>query len=163
MPSDFESYAVGRLDELEARDRRLRRRVTRLTVLVAAQGVLLLYLLLPVGRLGVPKYLEASRFVLVDDRGRVRGQLVDDQGPQLELLTEDGQSRAVLWVNHDESAALLLMDNRGGGGRGASVSAHDDGAWVQLSDQKGERVLLELSDQQSGLQKIPAPPARSKP
>ena len=152
MPSDFESYVVARLDELETRHRRQRRLGMWLGMIAAGQGLLLLYLLLPVsGWLGVPKLIEASRFVLVDDRGRVRAELVDDQGPRLSLLTADGQERAILWVNHDGAARVLLTDNRNGAGRIACLYAFDEGAGVELLDQKGARATLMLSEQQSGL------------
>jgi hypothetical protein len=163
MPSDFESHVVARLDRLEARARRLQWLGAGLAGLAAVQGAVLLYLLLPVGRwLGLPKVVEASRIVLVDDRGRVRAQLVEDQGPRLQLFTEDGQPRAVLWVNHEELAALLLMDNRAGAGRIASVYAHDDGTGVRLSDGTGERVSLESSDKQTGL-RLPGQPGPAGP
>ena len=77
-----------------------------------------LYLLLPVGsRLGLPRVVEASRFTLVDERGRVRANLAMDEGPRLELLSESGQARASLWVNHTGAATVILLDNKDGKGR----------------------------------------------
>jgi hypothetical protein len=158
MPSDFESYTVTRLDQLEAQQRRLRRRATWLSVLVVGQGLILLYLLLPVGRIGIPKYVEASYFVLVDGHGRVRGELKMDEGPQLQLLTEKGQERATVWVNHDGSASLILMDNAGV--RAVLLYAYDGGVGIQFNDQKGGRSGFIQTDQQPGFSKFDdaAPP-----
>lgn len=86
MPSDFDSYIVARVDQLEAGQRRLRWRVIWLMVLAASQGAFLLYLLLPVGRLGIPKYVEASRFVLVDDDGRLRGGVENGQWARARII-----------------------------------------------------------------------------
>jgi len=153
MPSDFEAFVAGRLDELENCNRRLRRNGTWLAIFAVGQGIILLYLLLPVsGWLGVPKYVEATRFVLVDDRGRVRGELTMDQGPVLQLRTDDGKERAVLTVNHENAAHLLLLDNRDNGGRAAHLYAYDNGAALELRDRNGGKISLALSDMQSGLQ-----------
>lgn len=162
MPSEFE-YALSRLDQLEVGQRRLRRRSRCLMVLAGGQGVLLLYLLLPVGRLGIPKYLEANWFVLVDDQGRVRGELKMDQGPKLELYTEKGDERAVLFVNHDGTAALMLLDNHPGSGYSAMVYAWDEGAALDFGDASGTRAGFQLTDKQPGLQKIDEPPGKPKP
>jgi hypothetical protein len=163
MPSEFD-YAVSRLDQFEAGYRRLRRRVAWLTVLVVGQGVALLYLLLPVGRLGIPKYLEANWFVLVDGHGRVRGELGMEEGPQLKLLTEKGDERALLYVNHDKTAGVMLLDNQPGSGRAAMMYVNDDVASFDLTDPKGARAGFRLSDQEPGLQRIDEPPpAKPKP
>jgi hypothetical protein len=157
MPSEFE-YALTQLNRLEAGYRRLRRRTLWLTVLVVGQGVLLLYLLLPVGRLGIPKYQEANWFVLVDDHGRVRGEWKMDQGPKLELFTEKGEERAVLFVNHDNTAFMMLFDNHPGSGYAASMYAYDGGAAIDLDDPNGARAGFTLNDKKPGLQKIDEPP-----
>lgn len=150
MPSDFEAYVVVRLDELESKNRRQRRLAMGLSVVAAGQGLLLLYLLLPVsGWLCVPKTIEASRFVLVDDRGRMRAELHEDQGPSLTLFTEDGQERATIWVNNNGGAFVLLMDSREGAGRVASLAASDDESGVWLGDGRGASASLLLNDKKS--------------
>lgn len=159
MPTEFET-AVNRLDLFEAQLRRQRRYVMGLTTLVLGQGVLLLYLLLPVGRLfgGAPKVIEASRFVLVDDRGQVRGELKMDNGPVLVLLSASGQERAALDVNHNAAAGLTLMDN--GAGRAVLVYASDEGAAVEFHDRRGGRSGFIQTDEQAGFRRFdnPAPP-----
>ena len=163
MPSDFEAYAVRRLDELEGRVRRGRRHQFWLSAVVAGQGILLLYLLLPVGRVGIPKYLEASHFVLLDGAGRVRGEWGMDlgQGPSFRLLTDGGQMPASFWVNHDGSANVILKDNSSGGA--AILSAHPDEAGLLLIDPKGRQAGLKLDGKQPGLQQYDRPPPKPKP
>lgn len=158
MPLEFD-YVLTKLELLETGHGRLRRRTRWLTVLVVGQGLILLYLLLPVGRLGIPKYVEASYFVLVDDHGRVRGELKMDQGSRLQLLTEDGQERAVLWVNHDNAACVILIDNRPNG-RSLLLYANNDGTGLDLRDEKGAQAAFIQSNKQPGLQIVdnPAPP-----
>ena len=163
MSSDFDR-AVNRLDQFEAQLRRQRRYVIGLTVLVLGQGVLLLYLLLPVGRLfGAPKSIEASHFVLVDGRGQVRGEWLDDSGPVLKLFSEQGQERAVVMVNYQGTASIVLLDNRPGGGRAAMLFANDDESGVDFRDLKGTQAGLMLSDKHPGLQKYGEPPRAGGP
>ena len=82
-----------------------------------------------------------------------------DQGPRLQLLTEEGQERAVLSVNHDNAACVILIDNRPNG-RSAVLYANDDGTGLDLRDEKGAQAAFIQSNKQAGLQIVdnPAPP-----
>lgn len=162
MPSEFE-HALTQLNRLESGQRRLQRRVTRLTIVVVGQGVLLSYLLFPVGRLGIPKYVEANWFVLVDGNGRVRGEWIEDNGPHPRLFTEKGEERALLYVNHDNDAGVMLSDKHPGSGRWALLYAHDKETGVRLYEPSGAQAGFELSDRKSGLQTIDEPPPTPKP
>jgi hypothetical protein len=99
----------------------------------------------------------------VDDSGRVRGELTEEFGPMLRLYTEKGQERALLYVNHDNTAALMLLDNDPGSGRSAVVYAHDNVSGIELTDQRGARAGFELNNKKAGLQMIDEPPSRPKP
>ena len=167
MPSDFETYITARLDELEARHRRLKVFSAVLSVLTAGLALAVLYLLLPVGSwFGLPKVVVASRFVLLDGKGRVRGELAMASGPKLQLSTADGEPRATLWVNHDGAASVRVSSNWHRAGRVAMLSAYDEGANLSLFDEKtvtratfavrGDHIGFEWFDAQG--KPVPAPP-----
>ena len=151
MAADFESYITERVQQLE-------NQALRLKILLAVQAIALLvglYFLLPVGSwLGVPKTLEASRFVLVDERGRVRGEWQVDEGPQLELFTASGKFRAGLSINHDGGAFLGLSDNQDGAGRNVVLSASDAGTELTMTDEKGTRASVIIGHGKTGIRII---------
>ncbi len=153
MSSDFPATVAARFQRLEAQHRRLKWSLAALLLLVLAQALAILYLLLPVTSwLRLPRVIEANRFVLVDERGRSRAELIMDQGPRLRLSSADGAHRATLWVNHDGAASLILLDNNNGAGRSAVLSAQDDGTALNFIDAKATRLTLQATKDALGLQ-----------
>jgi hypothetical protein len=151
--SSFESFVTDCLNRLEAKQRRLRWICAVLVLLSVIQTGVVLYVACPVGSwLGLPRTVEASRFVLVDEQGRVRGEWEVDQGPRLVLSTEDGIPRATLWVNNNGASSVMLLDNKNGAGRAAILSAYDDEAALNLLDAKTLRAALAVNKGQTGLQ-----------
>src|SRR5687767_15733936 len=117
MPPDFETFALTRLDQMEARQRRLTRFGLILLLGNVALALLLLFQLArSEGWLGAPGTVTATRFVLLDEAGRMRGEWREDEGPRLTLSTSDGLERATLWVNHNGAASLILLDNKSAAG-----------------------------------------------
>ena len=99
-----------RVDRLERQNRRLRRTMT------AALGALLV---VPLAAFAVrapqqPGPVKASRFELVDQNGKVRGELGFSEKLQPQLLLKDGVEKEVAQLGVDDygSPQFLLMDSK---------------------------------------------------
>jgi hypothetical protein len=168
MAPDFPAAMAGRFERLEAQHQRLKWSLAAMLLLMLGEALAILYLLLPVSSwLRLPREVEANRFVLVDERGRARAELILDQGPRLQLLSADGTARATLWVNREGASSLILLDNKNGASRNAVLSAHDDRTALSFVDEQGTRLMLQASKDELGLQtfdKHGKPvPAKAKP
>lgn len=160
----MEEWIVGRLADLEARNRSLRRRVALLTLLLLmsmglAGAALYLSPALPFGP-ATPQLI-ASSFTLQDGEGNVRGEwTVRDDGaarmaftdregierlrmtvlgggaPGLVFADRAGDSRIVLGVLPDETTSLVFADN-GGATRAVLGVAADQSANLVFADRSG--------------------------
>jgi hypothetical protein len=110
---------------------------------------------------GAHETLRATRFELVDESGRVRGELSLREGsPVFSLLDESGRDR--LSLNHDAGGTALFIRDRedvirvgvaqfahGGGGfalhgpdsKGAAVLYYDDSGSLSFYDPDGNTTL----------------------
>lgn len=90
----------------------------------------------------VDEALRASRFELVDEEGRLRGELaLRDGDPVLSLFDREGQAR--LTLNHDAGGtALLIRDQAGVVRLGAAQFSHGGGDFaLHRAESKGAAVL----------------------
>jgi hypothetical protein len=100
-----------RVERLESHTRRLERQNRRLKAL----GVLVTAVFaaaVSMGQLGVPKVVDAEKFVLRDADGKQRAvlELTKETQPALVLLNADGKQRVSLSVREDGVGALALHD-----------------------------------------------------
>ena len=102
--SDWQAV-VGRLEKLERQNRRLKQ--VGAVVLILAAAVLLMGQALPY------QTVEANEFVLKDSRsGKVRGRFhMYGNDPQLWLMNENGQNRAVFGMGAGGSELTLFHPN----------------------------------------------------
>jgi hypothetical protein len=121
----------------------------------------------------VHKEIRARSFVVVDEQGRERAELSigsNIEGPALVLRDEQGAVRALLDVNKDGHAFLVIgsenkaraMITVSGAGPMLTLSNEKispgvllilgkDGPKVDLSDEKGNDAILSVNDSQPGL------------
>ena len=96
------------------------------------------------------KILRATAFVLVDDQGRVRGEMkMIASGPELRLADENGKARAELIACKD-GPVLALSDENGKARVGLSVVK--DGPGLVMLDENGKtRAFLNTAKNMPGL------------
>lgn len=90
--------------------------------------------------------IRAGAFVLLDEKGQVRGRLAGlGDGPGLSLYDETGRTRAIITVSKDDSW-LTLFDAKGNRGVKMAVTPlgpYQSGSWIRLCDDSGDpRALL---------------------
>jgi hypothetical protein len=112
-------------------------------------------LVVVIGILGVApskpeKIIQANKFILEDENGKLRAMLSADQnGPGLSLTDENGKVRALLNVRKDGPGLGLLDEN---GKSRVILSAGAQGTALCLKDENGKlRVALSVSGDEVGL------------
>ncbi len=147
----FESLVAGQLESLEARYRRLRGVVAVLVILAIVATVVAASLVARELR-GARSFrtVEARKFVLVDDSGRVRAKLSVDEseerdgvawmepGPRLGIYDSSGKLRASLLADDGGSAGLLLFDAARDQDR-VALWAFPHGSALYFHDDKGTK------------------------
>jgi hypothetical protein len=111
-----EGRIVNRLDQLERDNRRLRRYVTAMLVVIAmvlGLGASLIWYSSRSGLPGSPQTVAARQFVLRDANGKVRGALGlgDDGAVRLVLSDPNERQRVRLSLLEDGSAGLSFADS----------------------------------------------------
>jgi hypothetical protein len=120
---------VARLEKVERQNRRLRG--AGIAVLVLAVAGLLMGQAMPRAR-----KVEAERFLLEDETGKVRAMLmVDKDGPGLFLYDENGKTRFGASVDKDGSGLGLLDEN---GNPRVALVVGTDGPILTLTDENGK-------------------------
>jgi len=128
---------VQRLDRLERENHRLKR--IGALVLVGIAAVVLMGQARPSK---VAKVIEAEKFILRDEAGKVRAMLDASTSPRTSftLLDVNGVARAGLWLGPDGSPALILSGKEGEGRAELTVRSKGsllEGPELQLSHGRG--------------------------
>jgi len=99
---------------------------------------------------GVPKAMEAERFVLRDTGGRVRAALgmEADGSVGLWLLDSAGKTRAGVGVSREGSPVMALADQTGKSRLSLTLT---DGPGLSLRDQDRTRISLSVLAEGSGI------------
>ena len=133
-----------RLDRLERENRRWRRAGAGVLIVIAA------FALMGQAIQGVPKAMEAERFVLRDTGGRVRAALgmEADGSVGLWLLDSAGKTRAGVGVSREGSPVMALADQTGKSRLSLTLT---DGPGLSLRDQDRTRISLSVLAEGSGI------------
>jgi len=129
----------------------VQRLVFRTRVLTAFCCVLgaALALLVLLGTAGSPpKEIEATRFVLRDASGRMRGELTtDDYGPKLSLYDTSGLKRVQLLGSEQGGSSLIMWSRTAERFGGVQLFADTDSSTLLLNNVKHKVLVAVTADQ----------------
>jgi len=117
---------------------------------VAALGLAAIALM---GQRSGPRVVEAERFVLRDAAGRTRAELRVDGEQSVVLRFKDTDGMPRLTVGTENSAALIVLNERGGKLRAGLVSLPHGAPGLTLYD-KGGKPRAELSLDRDGAARL---------
>lgn len=123
---------AGRIDRLEAENRRLRRLI--LLTLVSITLPLLAV------QCSSGRTIKAEQLVIEDGQGKPRASLgLDGEGTRLRLYDAQGKRRASLSLGADGQPGLALFDAEGRAG--AVLEITKSGAALSMSDASGKTIF----------------------
>lgn len=159
--TELQAALAHRIDRLERENRDLRRKAPIVVVALACVVALVTTALLPAGSRAADS-IEARRFILRGDDGRVRATLataddgsarlvlqdregrerlkltlLDDGSPGLSFVDREGRPRAVLGLLSDETSTLVFAD-RAGRSRTAIGLSPDESSTLVFADSDGQ-------------------------
>ena len=135
MQANPDASTTDRLEALDRRQRRTRRWLLALGVVVTLQGAVIAYLAIPFGgSLKHPVTVQAGRFEVIDRDGTVRAVLVSESG-QTMLAMHDAKGRSqVLLRENDSGFAALEFFHRGTSEKTVMLMAGSKRSVLELRD-----------------------------
>lgn len=134
---------IDRVEHLERECRRLSRSNRHLTGLVAALVVVGVVLSAAGAKQDEgAKVVEAEKFVLKDEMGKLRGvwQTTEEESSLLTLSDEDQGDRLALSVDRDGRAVLDFFDGEGNGSLSVGVNPTGTGG-LSIFDEEGQSLF----------------------
>jgi hypothetical protein len=137
------SALAARVERLERQNRWLMR-----TLVIVAAAAAFLVAIAAAAKPDIPDVVTAKSFQIVDNDGKIRGELgfTDDGAQGLVLRDPDGKERALIAVSPDGFAAMRLFGATGDKSfAGITVSPHGSGLGLAYLDADGNyRVGLDI-------------------